>query len=581
VPRTGKIIVGVKYSFFSYQQGMDMQDLIIKNAMLYDGTGAAPRLEQVAIKDGVIAALGADCGAAREVIDANGLALMPGIIDSHTHYDAQITWDPLASPSPAMGVTTVVIGNCGFTIAPCRAQDRDINLRNLTHVEGMSLDALRAGVDWSFETFPEFLAQLEKKGVGPNVAAFIGHSSVRTWVLGADASKRVATAAEVDEMRRIVLDGLQAGAVGFSTTTSYQHNGENGIPMPSRLADQHEMETLVGTLNEAQRGVFMLTKASDTKMSFLESLGQAAKRPMLVAAILHNPLVPEEVFDDMKGIAAARSRGSDMYGAVSCCPLRFEFTMHEPYVFEALPSWAPAMKVHGDDAKALFSSTEFRQGVKNELAKVARRMFTGDWGKVHVAMVADDKNKALEGKSVEELAAAAKKHPLDWMLDFALSENLDTVFTAVLLNWDETEVARLLTDPNSLVSLSDAGAHLTFLCDAAFGLHFMGHWSRDKGLMPLEHAVKKLTSDQAKFFGIKNRGVLKVGAHADMLLFDPASVGRGEGKRLFDLPAGGSRLSTSSTGLHGVWVNGTQIADGQGLRDSGNRPGKVLREFHH
>ena len=558
-----------------------MQDLIIKNAMLYDGTGTAPRLEQVAIKDGLIAALGADCGAAREVIDANGLALMPGIIDSHTHYDAQITWDPLASPSPAMGVTTVVMGNCGFTIAPCRPQDRDINLRNLTHVEGMSLDALRAGVDWSFETFPEFLKQLEQKGVGPNVAAFIGHSSVRTWVLGADASKRAATAAEVEEMRCIVLDGLQAGAVGFSTTTSYQHNGENGIPMPSRLADQHEMETLVGTLNEAQRGVFMLTKASDTKMSFLESLGQAAKRPMLVAAILHNPLVPEEVFEDMQGIAAARTRGSDMYGAVSCCPLRFEFTMHEPYVFEALPSWAPAMKVHGDDAKALFASLEFRQGVKNELSKVARRMFTGDWGKVHVAMVADQKNKALEGKSVEELAAADKKHPLDWMLDFALSENLDTVFTAVLLNWDETEVARLLTDPNSLVSLSDAGAHLTFLCDAAFGLHFMGHWSRDKGLMPLEQAVKKLTSDQAKFFGIKNRGVLKVGAHADMLLFDPASVGRGEGKRLFDLPAGGSRLSTSSKGLHGVWVNGTQIADGQGLRDSGNRPGKVLREFQH
>ena len=558
-----------------------MQDLIIKNAMLYDGTGTAPRLEQVAVKDGMIAAMGADCGAAREVIDANGLALMPGIIDSHTHYDAQITWDPLASPSPAMGVTTVVIGNCGFTIAPCRPQDRDINLRNLTHVEGMSLDALRAGVDWSFETFPEFLKQLEQKGVGPNVAAFIGHSSVRTWVLGADASKRAATAAEVEEMRRIVLDGLQAGAVGFSTTTSYQHNGENGIPMPSRLADQHEMETLVGTLNEAKRGVFMLTKASDTKMSFLESLGQAAKRPMLVAAILHNPLVPEEVFEDMQGIAAARTRGSDMYGAVSCCPLRFEFTMREPYVFEALPSWAPAMKVHGESAKALFASTEFRQGVKNELAKVARRMFTGDWGKVHVAMVADQKNKALEGKSVEELAAADKKHPLDWMLDFALSENLDTVFTAVLLNWDETEVARLLTDPNSLVSLSDAGAHLTFLCDAAFGLHFMGHWSRDKGLMPLEQAVKKLTSDQAKFFGIKNRGVLKVGAHADMLLFDPAAVGRGEGKRLFDLPAGGSRLSTSSKGLHGVWVNGTQIADAQGLRDSGNRPGKVLREFHH
>ena len=558
-----------------------MQDLIIKNALLFDGAGGAPRFEQVAVKDGMITAISADCGVAKEIIDAQGLALMPGIIDSHTHYDAQITWDALASPSPAMGVTTVVIGNCGFTIAPCRPQDRDLNLRNLTHVEGMSLDALRAGVAWGFETFPEFLQMLEKQGVGPNVAAFIGHSSVRTWVLGADASKRAATPAEVEQMRQIVIEGLKAGAVGFSTTTSYQHNGENGIPMPSRLADQHEFETLVGTLNEAQRGVFMLTKASDTKMSFLESLGQAAKRPMLVAAILHNPLVPTEVFDDMAGIAKARERGSDMYGAVSCCPLRFEFTMHEPYVFEALPSWAAAMKVHGEAAKTLFASAEFRRGVKNELAKVARRMFTGDWGKVHVAMVANEKNKALEGKSIEELAAADKKHPLDWMLDFALTEDLNTVFTAVLLNWDETEVARLLMDPNALVSLSDAGAHLTFLCDAAFGLHFMGHWSRDKGLLPLAQAVKKLTGDQAKFFGIKNRGTLKVGAHADMLLFDPKSVGRGERMRLFDLPAGGSRLSTSANGLHGVWVNGTKIADGSGLRKEAGRPGKLLREFNH
>ena len=557
-----------------------MHDLVIKNATVYDGTGAAAQSVQVAVKDGLIAAMAADVGAGRETVDATGLALMPGIIDSHTHYDAQITWDPLASPSPALGVTTVVMGNCGFTIAPCRPADRDLNLRNLTHVEGMSLDALRSGVSWNFETFPEYLNFLEQRGVGPNVAAFIGHSSVRTWVLGADAAKRAATPAEVEEMRRIVLDGLRAGAVGFSTTTSYQHNGENGIPMPSRLADEHEMTTLVGTLKEAGKGVFMLTKASDTKMSFLESLGAAADRPVLVAAILHNPLVPEVAFDDMAGIAAARSRGRDMYGAVSCCPLSFEFTMHEPYVFEGLPSWAPAMKVHGEAAKALFADASFRQGVKDELAKVSRRMFTGDWDKVHVAIAANDANKHYEGKTVAELAAQAKQHPLDFMLDLALSEHLDTLFTAVLLNWDEAEVARLLTDPHSLISLSDAGAHLTFLCDAGFGLHFMGHWSRDKGLMPLAQAVKKLTSDQAKFFGIKNRGVLKPDAHGDMLLFDPAKVGRGESVRLFDLPAGGSRLSTVAKGLHGVWVNGKQIADEKGLRATAGRPGKVLREYN-
>jgi N-acyl-D-amino-acid deacylase len=278
-----------------------MHDLLIKNARICDGLGSAIRTGSLAVKDKHIAAIGDDLGSARATIDADGLTLMPGIIDSHTHYDAQITWDPLASPSPALGVTTVVMGNCGFTIAPCRTSDRDLNMRNLTHVEGMSLDALRSGINWQFETFPEYLDFLERNGVGPNVAVFIGHSSVRTWVMREDSHKRAATAAEVEEMRRIVIDGLKAGAVGFSTTTSYQHNGENGIPMPSRLADDHEMHTLVGTLGEVGRGAFMLTKASDTKMAWLESLAASAKRPVLVAAILHNSLVPEEAFQDMAG----------------------------------------------------------------------------------------------------------------------------------------------------------------------------------------------------------------------------------------------------------------------------------------
>jgi N-acyl-D-amino-acid deacylase len=555
-------------------------DVVIKNARIYDGLGAPARSGCVALQDGRVAAIGEDLGPARETVDADGLALMPGIIDSHTHYDAQITWDPLASPSPSLGVTTVVMGNCGFTIAPCRPADRDLNMRNLTHVEGMSLSALRAGINWQFETFPEYLQFLERNGVGPNVAAFIGHSSVRTWVMREDASKRAATPAEVAEMQRIVLEGLRAGAVGFSTTTSYQHNGENGIPMPSRLADDQEMHTLVGTLNQHRRGVFMMTKASDTKRPWLESLASTANRPFLVAAILHNSLVPEEALEDINAVAAGRSRGRDMYGAVSCCPLRFEFTMHEPYVFEALPPWKPAMQAHGEEVKRLYASAQFRQGVKDELAIVKRRIFTGDWEKVHVAIVKKPEHKQYEGHTVASLAARAGKHPLDWMLDLALDEDLDTMFTSILLNWDEDAVARLLSHPNSLLSLSDAGAHLTFLCDAGFGLHFLGHWVREKGLMSMENAIKKLTSEPAKFFGIPNRGCLKPGAHADLLLFDPAEVGRGDPVRVFDLPAGGSRLKTDAKGLHGVWINGKLVADAHGMREDAGRPGKVLREFN-
>ena len=247
-----------------------MHDLVIDNATIIDGSGGPARVGALAVKDGRIAAMGDDVGAAREILDANGLALAPGIVDIHTHYDAQLTWDPYATPSTALGVTTIVIGNCGFTIAPCRPHDRDLTLRNLTHVEGMSLDALRAGVRWEFESYPEFLDAMERRGVVPNVGSFVGHSSVRTYVLGREATKRAANATEIAEMRRIVLDAVRAGAIGFATSTLEQHNGENGVPMPSRLADEQEIFALTGALGEAGRGVFMLTKGMTSTIPWLE-----------------------------------------------------------------------------------------------------------------------------------------------------------------------------------------------------------------------------------------------------------------------------------------------------------------------
>ncbi|MFO1320841.1 MAG: amidohydrolase family protein [Burkholderiales bacterium] len=556
-----------------------MHDFVIRNATIHDGLGAPPVVGDLAVSDGRIAAIGTGIGAARESIDAAGLVLMPGIIDSHTHYDAQITWDPMASPSPAMGVTTAVMGNCGFTLAPCKAADRDLNLRNLTHVEGMSLDSLRAGVDWQFETFPEYLDALERSGVGPNVAAFIGHSTVRTWVMGADASKRPATPAEIEAMRRIVAEGLAAGAVGLSSTTSYQHSGEGGIPMPSRLATDEEFHSLVSVLGETDRGVFMMTKSSDTTPAWLQALAASARRPFLAAAILFNPGVPQAAWNDIVGVAEGRARGLPMSGAVSCCPLKFEFTMHEPYVFEGLNAWKPATVSRGLGSLDVYASEVFRQAVKDELAIPKRRIFSGDWHKVHVAMVKSPARRALEGRSVGAIAAADGKHPLDVLLDLALAEDLDTVFTAVLLNGDEDEVAKLLMHPASLVSLSDAGAHMTFFCDAGFGLHLLGHWVRDKRLMPFEQAVKKLTSEQAQFFGIPGRGVLRPGAWADLFLLDPARVGRGDPERHHDLPGGGSRLYTPPTGVHGVWINGVQVADASGMRADAGRPGQVLRRF--
>ena len=556
-----------------------MHDLVIENTTIYDGQGGAPQRASVAVANGRIAEIGKVTGEARSRINAEGLALMPGIIDTHTHYDAQITWDPFVNPSPALGVTTIVMGNCGFTIAPCRPQDRDLTMRNLTHVEGMSLDALRAGIDWGFESYPQYLDMLEKKGVGPNVACFVGHSSVRTFVLGADAPKRAATVDEVKTMRRIVTEAMEAGAAGFATTRSGQHNGEAGIPMPSRLADDHEMTTLSAALRDAGRGLLMMTKAADTPVPWIEKLCEAANRPYLIAALLHSNLAPEATFEDLDNIRAARKRGNRMYGAVSACPLNFEFTMHEPYVFEGLRVWQTLMAMDDKSFRRTLADHAWRGKLKNELEERSRRMFTGEWNKAHVAQVVDAKHAAYEGKSIADLATEAGAHPVDFMLDLALEENLDTVFTATLLNSDEDAVGRMMRDENAIVSLSDAGAHLTFLCDAGFGLHVLGYWVREKKLMPLEQAVRKLTSEPAALFGMKDRGSIAAGKPADLLLFDPRTVGRGPSSRVFDLPAGGSRLTTPATGVHGVWVNGKQVADANGIVKDAPKSGKVLREF--
>jgi N-acyl-D-aspartate/D-glutamate deacylase len=443
----------------------------------------------------------------------------------------------------------------------------------------MSIEALRAGIDWGFESFPQYLDMLEQNGVGPNVACFVGHSGVRTFVMRGDAPKRAASVNEVKQMRGIVAEAMEAGACGFSTTRSGQHNGEAGIPMPSRLADDHEMKTLSAVLRDYDKGLLMMTKGADTPVPWIEELCAAADRPYLIAALLHSNLTPEATFEDLAQIAAAQKRGRRMYGAVSPCPLNFEFTLHEPYVFEGLRAWQPLMRMDEKAFAAALADPALRASLKSELTERTRRMFTGEWEKAFVAQVADQSHAAYEGKSIGALAKSEHKHPVDFILDLALSENLDTMFTATLLNSDQEAVGRMMRDENAIVSLSDAGAHLTFLCDAGFGLHVLGHWVRDRKLMPTEEAVRKLTSEAAELFGIRQRGTIAAGMHADLLLFDPKTVGRGPSKRVYDLPSGASRLTTPATGVHGVWINGKKIADRGGIRKDAVKAGKVLRDF--
>src|SRR5437667_5608232 len=381
-------------------------DLLIRNARVFDGSGSEPAVGDVGVRHGKISAIGHKLSeSATRWVDADGLALMPGIIDSHTHFDAQITWDPYVRPSPALGVTTAVIGNCGFTIAPCRPADRDLTMRNLTQVEGMSLDVLREGITWEFETFPQYLAQLRRRGSAINIAGYIGRSSVRTHVMGKDASSRAATDDEIGAMQQIVREAMRSGAVGFASSTSPAHNGEGGLPMPSRLAEDREMAALVNAMGESGQGVYMLTKGGHTAVPFLESLAARSRRPVMIAALLHYSTNPQAVFDDLDAIAQANTRGRRLIGQVSCCPLTMDFTLASAYPVEGLQGWKPALGLAGAALKAVLADTTFRDALRAELSSTATfRLFNGEWHKVQVVEIARPENTPYEQKNLADIA---------------------------------------------------------------------------------------------------------------------------------------------------------------------------------
>ena len=560
-----------------------MFDLIIKNANIIDGTGLPSFAGDIAVEDGIIVHRGDDLGQAKSVIDAKGLSLVPGFIDSHTHYDAQLTWDPWANPSPKLGVTTIVIGNCGFTIAPCKAEHRELTIKNLTNVEGMSLDALRKGIVWNFETFPEYLDFIESRGVGPNVAAYVGHSSVRVYVMGQDALTRKATDDEILEMEKIVKESMISGGLGFATSTFEGHNGENGVPMPSRLADDKEMHNLIMAMSSFGRGVFMLTRGSNTSIDNIEKWMKGSNRPAIVAALLHNPLSDSSTFKILADISEATNRGTEMWGQVSCRPLSMEFTMESPYLFEGIHAWRPAMECATLELyKNIIEDRNFRSHLLNEIEDDAQvRLFNGDWDKIIVREVQNKKYLPLEGRSIKDIASEANVNPLEWLLDHSLNENgMDTLFIAMLLNSDEEAVGKLLKHPRSNITLSDAGAHLTFFNDAGYGLYMLQKWVRENDIMTIEEAIYNLTGKQADIYRIDQRGRLVPGQYADMMLINPDKVGVSQTYRVNDLPGGSSRLNIDGHGIYGVWINGQRVLEDNSIVNRESLPGKVIRGFH-
>jgi N-acyl-D-aspartate/D-glutamate deacylase len=541
-----------------------MLDLLIRGALVVDGGGAAARRADVGVRNGRIAALGSVREAAAATVDAGGLCLMPGIVDVHTHYDAQITWDPTLSPSVALGVTTAILGNCGFGIAPCPVPLRETLLKNLSVVEGMDLAALLQGTRWEFETFAQYLDALERARPYANVGVLAGHSTIRTAVMGEEASTReMPTRQELSEMQRLVREALRAGAAGLASSFSPNHSGWGGKPMPSTLAGDEELKALASELGEAGCGIFVMATGARATPEYMEAIAAQTGRPAFMVTVLtmYNRAQPERALQYYERCAAALERGHEVYIHTSCQPLSFDFTLREPYIlyshaaFDRVKAAAPQARaaIYRDPA---FRS-QFRKDLENPKSGI---LFYGDWSQVE-----------LDGVPVTQLS----KEPLDFVFDLPL----DTQLVAKLFQNDDAGVTPLLKHPAGVIALSDAGAHLIYFCDAGFGLHFLAHWVRDTGTFTLEEGVRRLTSDPARKYRIADRGLIARGQWADLLLFDPATVGLSSLRRVSDLPGGGPRMIRTPLGVHGVWVNGLQVFDGVQYSPRPDGAGRILRAF--
>ncbi len=554
-------------------------DLSISGGLVVDGTGAPPVVADLGIRDGRIVAMGNAPMQAATTIDAAGRVVCPGFIDVHTHYDAQVLWDRRLSISPWHGVTTVVMGNCGFGLAPARKEHRSLLVRTLERVEGMSVEALEAGLgeDWGFESFPEYLDVIERRGTEINVAVLLGHTPLRLYVLGESATERAATPAELAEMRRLVADALRAGALGLATSKLQSHVGFEGRPVPSRAADFEELRTLAGALKEAGGGMLQTTLGPGLLLDQLEQLALETGARISWAALLAGAAFGKSSHQEQWAHSRRLiEQGLPIVPQVSPRPLNFEFQFEQPTVLEAMTFFKPVAASDRDGKRRLYADADFRARF--------RERFDGAWPSLRRAfdmmtIVEYAPRRALEERLVVDVAREQRVHPVDLMLDMALASDLAARFRIPLANHDEDEVAALLRDPDMVVGLSDAGAHASQLCDACQATHLLGHWVRDKGTLTIESAVRMLTSRPAEVFGIRDRGRLATGLHADVVIFDPDTVAAGPLKRVYDMPAGAPRLVSEAIGIEAVIVNGVVVRQhGRDvLPDAARGPGRLLR----
>lgn len=561
-----------------------MYDLILRGGRIYDGSGMPSFNADVGIQGSRIAAIGRIRERGGKEIDAGGLAVAPGIIDFHTHFDAQIWWDPLGSSSNEHGVTTVVMGNCGLTLAPCKSETREALIGTFVRVEGMPRHSLQAGIPWAWSTHGDFLGALSARPLGLNIATLVGHCAVRQYAMGEASVEREANEAEIGEMEDLVRQGVAAGAFGFSTNSNQSHFREDGKPVPSRFAGLEEIERLCRVVGASRRGAVQFTHgafATPEHVAHISKwydtiLGETG-RPLIGESIRHRWSEPDLWRRQLDDVAERWRRGFASYAMTSTRRSVRRWNLKDGGRFNELPAWKGLMGLSGPERLKELRGQVFRQALVDSMAAAGpANDLSSRWHAVAVSKVSRPEHKEFEGKNIDELSRLQRKAAVDAFLDLALAEELETFFEDSTTQGDERAVAEIFRSPYVMLGQSDAGAHVASGNPGfGFGTLLLSYWVRDRKLMALEEAIRKLTFMPASIFGIYDRGLLRPGMTADVFVFDPTTIALEKPRQVNDLPEGAPRYVQGARGIHYSIVNGSLLME-HGSH-TGAYPGKVLR----
>jgi len=559
-------------------------DLLIKNGRIVDGSGMPSFMGDIAVTDGKIVELGKLSGAAGQTVDAAGQAVAPGFIDNHCHYDAQVTWDPLCSFSCDHGATSVIIGNCSLALAPVRRGQEKRMAEFLSYVEAIPMEVLNTvEVDW--ETIPQYMDHLDRH-LGVNVGNLIGHTTVRYYVMGDECQSRTANDAEIKEMQAVVRDGIDAGALGLSVSRNKGHYDPQGVHIPALWADEKEIFAIADVLRERGTGIIQSGGGREAELSsgLMARLAEATGRPVVYNNLGQTVRRPDEWKQLMARVDETTAKGIRAYPLCSPNRTTQSFTMKNAQLFRGSPTWHPILLSSDEEKLRAYADPAVRRKLHDEMIEWKVEIPGGTISKnwydyVWVDAPVLDKNKWMIEKSIHDVAKAQNKGIIDAFLDLVVEEKLETGFMQAENNVDEDAMRQILTYPNALIGLSDGGAHVQFHGGYGFSTRLLSEWVREKHAMTLEQAVRRLTFDSASTFGLFDRGLLRPGMVADIVIFDPDTVKPMPESIVHDFPAGGWRVKEPAAGIYATFVNGQMLMkEGE---HTGNLPGRVLRNSRY